>query len=108
MFYYKCPQDTESPDWIKNKRRTINPKNIDDECFQYVATVALNFDEIKKDPQRVSNIKSFISKYNWDRIKCPSKIDDWKTIQQLLLMFCILKKWKYVLIILLTQIVENK
>ena len=49
-----------SPDWLKNKyatkQATINPKNKDDRCFQYAATVALNFDEIKKDPHRVSKV----------------------------------------------------
>ena len=42
----------ESPNWIKNKKTTINLKNNDDRCFQYAKTIALNFDEIKKDPQR--------------------------------------------------------
>ena len=32
----------DSPDWIKNKKATINPKNTDDKYFQYVVTVALN------------------------------------------------------------------
>ena len=40
-----------------------------------------------------------MNKYNWDRIKYESKIDDWKTfekiIQELLLMFYKLKKFKY-------------
>ena len=25
-----------SPDWIKKKKTTINPKNEDDKCFQYI------------------------------------------------------------------------
>ena len=32
--------------------------------------------------KRVSNIKPFINKYNWDRIKYPSKIDDKKTFEK--------------------------
>ena len=32
----------DSPEWLKDKRATINPKNIDDECFKYAITVALN------------------------------------------------------------------
>ena len=32
----------DSPDWIKNKKATINPKPKDDKCFQYVVTVSLN------------------------------------------------------------------
>ena len=41
----------DSPKWLKNKKSTINPKNNDDKCFQYVVTLALNLDKIKKDPQ---------------------------------------------------------
>ena len=36
----------DSPDWIKKEKVTINPKNTDDKCFQYAATVALNYEEI--------------------------------------------------------------
>ena len=52
---------------------------MDDKCFQYAATVALNYEEIESHPERVSSIKSFINKYNWERINYSSKIDDWKT-----------------------------
>ena len=39
--------DTNSPNWIRNKKATINTinKNIN-ECFQYAAKVALNHKEI--------------------------------------------------------------
>ena len=32
---YKKP-----PEWLRNKGVTINPKNNDDNCFQYAITVA--------------------------------------------------------------------
>ena len=39
----------DSPDWIKNKKETINPINKkDNKCFQYAATITLNLEEIKK------------------------------------------------------------
>ena len=38
----------ESLEWLKSKRATINPKNDDDNCFQYALTVALNHQKIKK------------------------------------------------------------
>ena len=41
------------------KKATSNPKKKDDRCFHYAAKITLHFDEIKKDPQRASNIKSF-------------------------------------------------
>lgn len=60
---------TESPDWIKNKKATTNEKKKDDRCFCYATTIALNVGEIKKDPQRISNIKPFMNKHNWYGMK---------------------------------------
>ena len=54
-----------SPKWLKNKKATKNPKNNDDKCFQYAITVALNHEQTKIDPQRVTKIKPFIDQYNW-------------------------------------------
>ena len=51
----------DSPEWIKNKKVTINPKNKrDNKCFQYALTVALNHEKIKDHPERISKIKPFI------------------------------------------------
>ena len=44
----------------KNKKPTINSTNNDDKCFQYVLTVALNNEQIKKDPHRITTIEPFI------------------------------------------------
>ena len=41
----------DSPKWLKNKKATRNPKNNDDKYFQYALTVALNYQNLKKDPQ---------------------------------------------------------
>ena len=71
----------DSPKWLKDKKSTINPKNNDDKCFQYAVTLALNLDKIKKDPQRVSKIKLFIEKYNWEDIDFPSTSKDWKKFE---------------------------
>ena len=71
----------DSPKWLKDKKSTINPKNIDDICFQYAITLALNLDKIKKDPQRVSKIKPFIEKYKWEDIDFPSTSQDWKKFE---------------------------
>ena len=43
-------------------------------------TVAINYGEIESHPERVSNIKRFMNKYNWKRIIFPSKLDDWKLL----------------------------
>ena len=47
----------DSPKWVKNKRATINPKNKKDgRYFQYAVTVALNHEQIKDHPERISKI----------------------------------------------------
>ena len=43
----------DSPDRIKNKKATMYPKNEDVKCFQHDATVGLNYEEIKCNPERV-------------------------------------------------------
>ena len=58
-----------SPEWLKNKKAIINPKNNDDKCFQYALTVALNDQKIKSNPERISKIEPFINQYNWKEIK---------------------------------------
>ena len=37
----------------------------------------LNFEEIKKDLQRLTKIKPFMNKYNWEGTYFPSEKDDW-------------------------------
>ena len=63
--YYKCYETnldrggsyTDSPDWIKNKKETINPSNKKyNICFQYAITVALIFEEIVKYTERVKKL----------------------------------------------------
>ena len=66
---------------VKNKKSTINPKNNDDNCFQYTLTVALNHKQIKSNPERISKIKPFIDQYNWKEIDFPSHSKDWKKFE---------------------------
>ena len=74
---------TDSPDWIKNKKATINPINKkDNKCFQYLVTVALNHEEIGKALQRITKIKPFINKHNWEEKSFPSRKDDWKKFEK--------------------------
>ena len=69
------------PRWLKNKKATINPKNMnDDRCFQYALTVALNYGKINH-AERTKNIEPFIDQYNWDEINFPSDQEDWKKFE---------------------------
>ena len=87
LLYYKCHK--------------INFKRSGSfSCFQYGTTMALNFEEIKKDPQIVSNIKPVINDYNLEGISHPSKIEDWKRFEKknltiALNILYIKKDWHY-------------
>ena len=61
---YRGGSYIDSPNWLKNKKSTINQKNNDNRCFQYAVTAVLNHEQIKKNLQRRSKIKPFIDQYN--------------------------------------------
>ena len=72
----------DSLKWLKNKKATINPQNKkDDRCFQHAVTVALNYEQIRDHPERISKIKPFIGKYDWKEVDFPSQGKDWKKFE---------------------------
>ena len=72
----------ESPEWLKNKRVTINPKNTkNNNCFQYAITALLNHQNINHNPERISKLKPFINNYNWKDIEFPSHSKDWRKFE---------------------------
>ena len=81
LLYYKCHKINpnqggsyiNSPNWIKNQKATTNPINKSDKkCFQYAVTVSLNCEKTGEHPERITNIKSSIDRYNWEGINYPS------------------------------------
>ena len=72
-----------SPEWLKNKRVTINPKNTkDNKCFQYAIIAALNYQNIDHHPERISKLKPFINNYNWKDIEFPSCSKNYTKFEQ--------------------------
>ena len=78
---YRGGSHIDSPKWLKDKKSTINPKNNDHKCFQYAATLALNFDNINNHPEKIFKIRPFIDQYNWKDIDFPVTSKDWKKIE---------------------------
>ena len=78
---YRDGSYIDSPKWLKDKKSTINPKNNDHKCFQYAATLALNFDNINNHPEKISEIRPFIDQYNWKDIEFPPTNKDWKKFE---------------------------
>ena len=71
----------DSPQWLKTKKSTINPKNNDDKCFQYAVTLSLNLNSIDNGPERISKMKPFINQYNWKDKDFPAMSKNWKKFE---------------------------
>ena len=50
-------------------------------CFQYAATLALNFDNINNHPEKISKIRPFIDQCNWKDIEFPPTNKDCKKFE---------------------------
>ena len=73
---------TKAPEWVINKRATINPRNKDNNCFQCSITVALNHQNTENHPESISNIKPFINQYNGEGIDFRVGIKDWEKFER--------------------------
>ena len=94
----------DSPYWIKKQKTTINFTNKkDNKCFQYAVTVALNYKQIKRDPQRITKFNPITNRCNWEGINYPSEKDDWKKIEKSNLTIYILPTFQIII-----QVVKNK
>ena len=72
----------KSPEWLLNKRVTINPKKVgDDNCFMYGIIAALNHYDIDNHPERISKLRPFIDNYNWDEIEFPAHSKYWRKFE---------------------------
>ena len=64
----------KSPEWLSAKKATVNPQNKKDgKCFQCALTVALNYEIINNNHQRISEIEP--------EIDFPSTGKDWKKFE---------------------------
>ena len=71
------------PEWIANKKGIINPKTVDDRCFEYSIVVALRHNEIKSHPERIQgNHHLFSCDCNWCGIDFPAGIKEWKRFEK--------------------------
>ena len=69
------------PDWLAKKKAIINPKNSDRECFKWAVIAALRWEEINRDPQRISKLKRFEVDFNWSGVGFPVSFRDIKRFE---------------------------
>ena len=73
----------KSPEWVANKKAIINPKNVDNRCFEYSIVVALHHKEIKNHPERIQGIHHYFScEYSWWGIDFLAGIKEWKRFEK--------------------------
>ena len=62
---------TDSSQWLKNKKATINQKKRN-KCIKFAITVGMHHHEICNNSHRVNDIRSLNKHYDWKGIKFPS------------------------------------
>ena len=50
--------------------------------MQYPISIALNYEQINNNPEKISKIKPFINMYDWKDINFPSHKEDWNTFKK--------------------------
>ena len=78
-FVVKSKLELYSSEWLRSKKETINNG---DNYFQNALNDALDYQRIKKDQQKISQIKPYISQYNWKHTESPSGQKGWKKCEQ--------------------------
>ena len=92
-YYYfaiKNLSELNSLRWLQGKKEAIinnnnnndNHNNINNNDFQNTLDDALNDQIIESNPQRISKLKSYINKYNWERINFPAGSKNWQKFEQ--------------------------
>ena len=83
LFCYKKFIRIKFLGWLRGKKEAIiNNDNINNNDFQNALDDALNYQTIEKDSQRISKLKSYINKYNWEGINFPAGSKDWKKFER--------------------------
>ena len=78
-FAVKNLSELHSLGWLRGRKAAIINGDND---FQKALNDALNYQNIKTHQERISKIKPYISKYNWEGIEFPAGSKDWKKCEQ--------------------------
>ena len=73
-FAVKNLSELNSSGWLRAKKEAIINGDAD---FEDALDDALNYQTIEKDPQRISKLKPYINKYNWEGIDFPAGPKEW-------------------------------
>ena len=66
------------PEWLAHKKAIINPFNENQECFKWAVIAASRWEDIDRNPQRISKLKKFEGDFDWSGIGFPVSFRDIK------------------------------
>ena len=81
-YYYfavKNLSELNSSGWLNGKNETVITADKD---FENALDDALNYQNIETHPERISKLKPYINKYNWEGIEFPAGPKDWKKFEK--------------------------
>ena len=81
-FAVKKLSELKSLGWLMGKKEAIIINGDND--FQNVLDHALNHETIEIHPERISKLKLYINKYNWEGIEFPVVPKDWKNLKEII------------------------
>ena len=72
----------ETPEWLKNKKCVINPKNENDVyCFMHAITIAIYNKELGSNAGLISKkLMHYVNNFNWHEIDFPASYEDYKLL----------------------------
>ena len=80
-FAIKNVSELNSLGWLRGKKEAIS-NNINNNNFQNILDDALNYQIIESNPQRISKLKPYINKYNWEGINFPAGSKEWQKFER--------------------------
>ena len=78
-FAVKNLSELYSSQWFRSKKEEIINS---DNNFQNALDDTLNYQNNERDPQRISKLKTYINKYNWEGIEFPAGPKHWKKFER--------------------------
>ena len=81
-YYYfavKKLSELNSSGQLRSKKEAIINGNND---FQDALNDALNYQNIETHPKRISKLKPYINRYNWEGIEFPARPKDWEKFER--------------------------
>ena len=81
-YYYftvKKLSELNSSGQLRSKKEAIINGDND---FQDALNDALNYQNIETHPKKISKLKPYINKYNWEWIEFPARPKDWKKFER--------------------------